>query len=214
MKQLSLYNSIKCLFILIFYAKLMQYLIRICFVEAQSENRKWNVFQNWVKMTQVHELSFVDLRDLLSEKTNEMKKLADHIDEIKTCLAQKIGVKLETLKLDDNNNYSVQKVQDREVQVSLSSNDWVWTSKSERFTFTVHNIQYICIHTFSDIFLNHSKMLKHKPKLIRKWQKNVYYLQLFIAKDYRILIILDPRKSNSYGATLNEYHSRKLNKVF
>ena len=81
-------------------------------------------------MTQVHELTFVELRDLLSEKVNEMKKLAvsikkveDQINEIKTCLAQKIGVKLETLKLDDNNNYSVQKVQHREVQVSISSND-------------------------------------------------------------------------------------------
>ena len=81
-------------------------------------------------MTQVQGLSFVELRDLLSEKTDEKKKLAvsmkkvdDQINEIKTCLAQKIGVKLETLKLDDNNNYSVLKVQDREVQVSISSND-------------------------------------------------------------------------------------------
>lgn len=74
-------------------------------------------------MTQVHQLTFVELRDLLSEKVNEMKKLADQINEIKTCLAQKIGVKLETFKLDDNNNYSVQKVQEKEVQVSMSSND-------------------------------------------------------------------------------------------
>ena len=38
------------------------------------------------------ELKFIEFRDLLSEKTYEetYKKLADHIGEIKTCLAQKI----------------------------------------------------------------------------------------------------------------------------